>query len=211
MTPTASSSRAHAQLLEELSASLRAFLDDLAASRLADRVLVLVFSEFGRRVAENGSKGTDHGTAGPVLLAGPLRAAGAARGLPEPHRPGRRRPEDDGGLPPRLRHRSGGVARPAIEGSPGRDLRSAAALPRLTPLPRFSRSTFSVSPDIYSKTTVRIPSTKTRSSRCQRTAWARTPALDLPADSDHLVKTVSVRNVPDPWFRIGPASSSSVT
>ena len=61
----------HAPLLEELSASLRAFLDDLAAARLADRVLVLVFSEFGRRVAENGSKGTDHGTAGPVLLAGP--------------------------------------------------------------------------------------------------------------------------------------------
>jgi uncharacterized protein (DUF1501 family) len=61
----------HAPLLEELSASLRAFLDDLAASRLADRVLVLAFSEFGRRVAENGSKGTDHGTAGPVLLAGP--------------------------------------------------------------------------------------------------------------------------------------------
>ena len=58
-------------MLEELSASLRAFLDDLAASRLADRVLVLVFSEFGRRVAENGSMGTDHGTAGPVLLAGP--------------------------------------------------------------------------------------------------------------------------------------------
>ncbi len=61
----------HATLLEELSASLRAFLDDLAASRLAERVLVLVFSEFGRRVAENGSKGTDHGTSGPVFLAGP--------------------------------------------------------------------------------------------------------------------------------------------
>jgi uncharacterized protein (DUF1501 family) len=61
----------HAPLLEELSASLRAFLDDLAASHLADRVLVLAFSEFGRRVAENGSLGTDHGTAGPVLLAGP--------------------------------------------------------------------------------------------------------------------------------------------
>jgi uncharacterized protein (DUF1501 family) len=61
----------HAPLLEELSASLRAFLDDLAAARQADRVLVLVFSEFGRRVAENGSLGTDHGTAGPVLLAGP--------------------------------------------------------------------------------------------------------------------------------------------
>ena len=61
----------HAPLLEELSAALRAFLDDLEASRQADRVLVLVFSEFGRRVAENGSLGTDHGTAGPVILAGP--------------------------------------------------------------------------------------------------------------------------------------------
>ncbi len=61
----------HEPLLEELSTSLRAFLNDLAAAKLADRVLVLIFSEFGRRVAENGSMGTDHGTAGPVLLAGP--------------------------------------------------------------------------------------------------------------------------------------------
>ena len=45
----------------------------------------------------------------PVLLAGPSRPAGAARGLPEPHGPGRRRPEDDGGLPPRVCHRPGGV------------------------------------------------------------------------------------------------------
>jgi len=66
----------HARLLEELSASLKAFFDDLAASRLADRVLVLVFSEFGRRVAENGSLGTDHGTAGPVFLAGPCVRSG---------------------------------------------------------------------------------------------------------------------------------------
>ena len=61
----------HATLLEELSISLKAFLDDLAASKLDDRVLVLVFSEFGRRVEENGSMGTDHGTSGPVFLAGP--------------------------------------------------------------------------------------------------------------------------------------------
>jgi uncharacterized protein (DUF1501 family) len=65
----------HAALLEELSGALKAFLDDLAAAKLADRVLVLCFSEFGRRVAENGS-GTDHGTAGPVLLAGPGVKAG---------------------------------------------------------------------------------------------------------------------------------------
>jgi uncharacterized protein (DUF1501 family) len=61
----------HAPLLEDLSASLKAFLDDLAASRLAERILVMIFSEFGRRVQENGSMGTDHGTAGPVFLAGP--------------------------------------------------------------------------------------------------------------------------------------------
>ncbi len=61
----------HADLLGELSGALKAFLDDLAAARLEERVAVLCFSEFGRRVAENGSQGTDHGTAGPVLLAGP--------------------------------------------------------------------------------------------------------------------------------------------
>ncbi|WP_165226826.1 DUF1501 domain-containing protein [Aquisphaera insulae] len=61
----------HARLLDELAGALRAFLDDLAAAGLADRVLVLAFSEFGRRPEENGSLGTDHGTAGPVILAGP--------------------------------------------------------------------------------------------------------------------------------------------
>jgi uncharacterized protein (DUF1501 family) len=61
----------HANLLSELSGALKAFLDDLAAAKLAERVLVLCFSEFGRRVRENGSAGTDHGTAGPLLLAGP--------------------------------------------------------------------------------------------------------------------------------------------
>jgi len=61
----------HSNLLLELSGALKAFLDDLAAARLADRVVVLLFSEFGRTVIENGSAGTDHGTSGPVLLAGP--------------------------------------------------------------------------------------------------------------------------------------------
>jgi uncharacterized protein (DUF1501 family) len=66
----------HADLLAELSGALKAFLDDLAAAKLADRVVVLCFSEFGRRVRENGSQGTDHGTAGPVFLAGPKVKAG---------------------------------------------------------------------------------------------------------------------------------------
>jgi uncharacterized protein (DUF1501 family) len=60
----------HAELLGELAGALRAFHDDLANAKLDDRVAVLCFSEFGRRVEENGSQGTDHGTAGPVLLSG---------------------------------------------------------------------------------------------------------------------------------------------
>jgi uncharacterized protein (DUF1501 family) len=53
-----------------LAGALRAFLDDLKAARLEERVAVLVFSEFGRRVQENASHGTDHGTAAPVFVAG---------------------------------------------------------------------------------------------------------------------------------------------
>ena len=66
----------HARLLGEFAGALRAFLDDLAASKLADRVVVMAFSEFGRRPEENGSIGTDHGTAGPLFLAGPSVKAG---------------------------------------------------------------------------------------------------------------------------------------
>jgi uncharacterized protein (DUF1501 family) len=73
----------HALLLGELSGALKAFLDDLAAARLADRVVVLCFSEFGRRVQENGSQGSDHGTAGPVFLAGPGVRAGLVGEAPK--------------------------------------------------------------------------------------------------------------------------------
>ncbi len=116
-------------MLEELSASLRAFLDDLAASRLADRVLVLVFSEFGRRVAENGSMGTDHGTAGPVLLAGPRVRPGLHGAYPS------LTDLVDGDLKMTVDFRrvyatvlEGWLGLP-IEGSPGRCLRVPAAVP----------------------------------------------------------------------------------
>lgn len=61
----------HFRLLRDLSGAVFAFLEDLRASKLDDRVTILCFSEFGRRVTENASLGTDHGTAGPVFLAGP--------------------------------------------------------------------------------------------------------------------------------------------
>lgn len=73
--------REHDQLMRRLDAGLGAFLDDLAGSEAGKGLVVMVYSEFGRRVAENGSGGTDHGTAAPVLLAG-----GAVRGgLYGPH------------------------------------------------------------------------------------------------------------------------------
>ena len=57
-------------MLRELAGALKAFVDDLSAAKLDERVLVLCFSEFGRRVKENASSGTDHGAAAPLLLAG---------------------------------------------------------------------------------------------------------------------------------------------
>jgi len=68
---------AHGPLLSELAGALKAFLDDLKAAGMEGRVTVLCFSEFGRRVKENKSEGTDHGTAGPVILA----SAGVKPGL----------------------------------------------------------------------------------------------------------------------------------
>jgi uncharacterized protein (DUF1501 family) len=66
----------HAALLNELSDSVAAFHDDLASAGQSDRVALLTFSEFGRRVAENASMGTDHGAAAPLFVVGPIAHAG---------------------------------------------------------------------------------------------------------------------------------------
>jgi uncharacterized protein (DUF1501 family) len=60
----------HASLLREVSSTLAAFQSDVSNRGLSDDVLVLAWSEFGRRVSENGNKGTDHGKAGSVFLVG---------------------------------------------------------------------------------------------------------------------------------------------
>jgi uncharacterized protein (DUF1501 family) len=60
----------HAELLGQLSEALSAFDRDLVELKKADRVLVLVFSEFGRRVDENASRGTDHGAASSLFVVG---------------------------------------------------------------------------------------------------------------------------------------------
>ncbi|MDR7486578.1 MAG: DUF1501 domain-containing protein [Armatimonadota bacterium] len=60
----------HDALLEQWSTGVEAFYRDLESQGNADRVLVVAFSEFGRRVADNGSGGTDHGTAAPMFVFG---------------------------------------------------------------------------------------------------------------------------------------------
>ena len=57
------------QLLTELSESVKSFYDDMVASNMLSNVTLMIFSEFGRRVKDNGS-GTDHGTAAPVFVIG---------------------------------------------------------------------------------------------------------------------------------------------
>lgn len=74
---------AHASLLAQLSGGLDAFQQDLAKSGRDRDVVVLVFSEFGRRLQENGSAGTDHGTCGPVFLLGKSVRGGLVGAAPD--------------------------------------------------------------------------------------------------------------------------------
>lgn len=60
----------HQNLMRQLGTALAGFVKALKADGLLDRVCVMTFSEFGRRVAENGSQGTDHGAAAPLFVIG---------------------------------------------------------------------------------------------------------------------------------------------
>jgi len=64
------------RLLGDLGDSLKAFVDDLKAQGNLQRVLVMTFSEFGRRVNENANGGTDHGAAAPMFIVGNKVKAG---------------------------------------------------------------------------------------------------------------------------------------
>jgi uncharacterized protein (DUF1501 family) len=60
-------------LLAQVSKAVKAFYDDMVGLNVANRVLLVTFSEFGRRVAENGGPtiaGTDHGAAAPLFVVG---------------------------------------------------------------------------------------------------------------------------------------------
>lgn len=70
------------RLLGDLGSSVKAFVDDLKAQGNMQRVLVMTFSEFGRRVTDNANGGTDHGAAAPVFIVGNQVKAGLLGSYP---------------------------------------------------------------------------------------------------------------------------------
>ena len=101
----------HDRLLNELCGALSDFLTDLRNHEAADNVAVLVFTEFGRRIKDNGS-GTDHGSGGGAYILGERVAGRALRRVPVGEAEGlaeRRGPEAHDRLPRHLRHDAGAV------------------------------------------------------------------------------------------------------
>ena len=66
----ANQNNTHPFLMTQLASAVSAFYQDLGASGLAHKVMAMSFSEFGRRIEQNASGGTDHGAAAPLLLFG---------------------------------------------------------------------------------------------------------------------------------------------
>jgi hypothetical protein len=66
----ASDTGTHAVLLQKVSQAINAFQDDIQKLNIADKVLGMTFSEFGRRIKSNASLGTDHGAAAPLFMFG---------------------------------------------------------------------------------------------------------------------------------------------
>ena len=73
----------HHSLLTDLSESMEAFINDLNNQNLADDVVGLTFSEFGRKAAENGNLGTDHGEIAPMFVFGKPVAGGVSGTNPD--------------------------------------------------------------------------------------------------------------------------------
>jgi uncharacterized protein (DUF1501 family) len=69
-------SGSHERLLRDLGAGVKAFMADIKAQGNSERVLLMTFSEFGRRLAQNANGGTDHGAPAPMFVVGPKVKAG---------------------------------------------------------------------------------------------------------------------------------------
>ena len=79
----ASQVETHAALLTELSEAITAFQSDLQLMGIEDKVVLMTISEFGRRLEENGSLGTDHGAAAPLFMVGKPVEGGIFGNIPD--------------------------------------------------------------------------------------------------------------------------------
>jgi len=80
----AAQSSTHKRVLQTYSKTVKAFCSDLKLNNKFDDTVIFTFSEFGRRVKQNGSKGTDHGTANNVyIINGKLKKSGILNELPD--------------------------------------------------------------------------------------------------------------------------------
>jgi uncharacterized protein (DUF1501 family) len=70
----------HARLMTELDSGVAGFFQAIKGDARGDGVVLMTYSEFGRRVAQNASGGTDHGTAAPLFVAGPAVKGGRLYG-----------------------------------------------------------------------------------------------------------------------------------
>ena len=82
----------HQRLLTHVSDAVQGFMRDMERIGRADDVVLLAFSEFGRRVPENTSLGTGHGAAGPMFIAGKMVKGGPVWAAGDPGRGQRRQP-----------------------------------------------------------------------------------------------------------------------
>ena len=73
----------HGPLLTDVSSSIKAFFDDLDGHGKAHDVLLMTWSEFGRRAEDNGSNGTDHGTSAPHFVVGDAVVSGVHGNPPD--------------------------------------------------------------------------------------------------------------------------------
>lgn len=121
----------HGELLQDLGNSLAAWQADLDARGLSNRVTTMVWSEFGRRVEDNDSNGTDHGAGGLVVLVG-----NHVRGGIRSEFPGLSRLDEDGNLRVTTQFRT--LYSSVLEGWMGVD--AGAVLPRIgtTRIPLFT-------------------------------------------------------------------------
>ncbi|MDP3316935.1 MAG: DUF1501 domain-containing protein, partial [Devosia sp.] len=122
----------HARLWSYTSDHIAAFVRDMERLGRGDDVVVMVFSEFGRRVAENTSLGTDHGTAGPAFVIGKPVTGGQYGRMPS------LTDLDDGNLKFTTDYRR--IYSTLINGWMQHDQASAILRDEFSPIPLFSRT-----------------------------------------------------------------------